>query len=190
MEKILIVLLLAIISTSAKSEEPPKWGEFDGWGIYVDTSLGNGCFAFSIFEGDSLLRFGINNSEEDEELIYAVFGDPNWKSIEYGKKYSVEIKFGDEEPWSGDARGMSFDPPENQPYLWISVKSGNASKFFDEFMEEKSVSLFYNGSVITNLSLKGSYTAGLELVKCQKAMDRNKKDPFSAPRNSNDPFAT
>jgi hypothetical protein len=167
-------------------EDMPEYGAVKGWSIRVDTTLGNGCFAYAQYEGDTVLRLGVDNRDN---TIYVLFGDSDWESIEYRKEYLVEIQFGDEGKWKGDATGMSFDPPEDQPYLWIHVVSDNAANFIAEFMKEQNVALFYNDNSIANLRLKGSYAAGLKLIECQEVMKSNKKDPFSEPVIEKDPFA-
>ena len=106
------------------------------------------------------------------------------------KKYDVEIQFGRQDEWKGNARGMSFDPPEDQPYLWVTVNATDAAVLFiEEFMEEKFVELFYNGESIDKLALKGSYAAGVKLLECQKSMREQDRDPFANPSKKKDPFA-
>jgi hypothetical protein len=170
----------------------PEYANVDGWSVRVDESLNNGCFVATLYEGDTLLRIGFDRENNN---FYALFGDPLWKSIEYGKKYNVEIKFGNESKWTAIARGMSFEPPQNEHYLWVNVgeDSDQIGIFLDEFMRETSVKLFYNEEIISHLKLKGSYAAGMKLLECQKLMNNQaEKDPFSTPgvSSGSDPFET
>lgn len=177
--------------TLAEDEAMPEYAVVSGWSIRVDTSMDNGCFAFAEYERGSILRVGVDNRDSS---VYALFGNEDWRSIEYGKKYDVEIQFGNETKWNGKATGMSFDPPQNQPYLWVAIVGEDAVvNFISEFMAETSVELFYNGNSIDKLKLEGSYAAGLKVIECQKVMrsnNSNTKDPFAQPGSSSDPFST
>ena len=67
--------------------------------------------------------------------------------------------------------------------------SDQLKEFLTEFMEEKTVSIHYQKKEILRLKLKDSFRAGLELLECQKAVKRDKKDPFKeASSNRDDPF--
>ena len=59
-----------------------------------------------------------------------------------------------------------------------------------DFMREKFVAIDYNGSEILRLSLKDSFRAGLQLIECQKAANKEKQDPFrdAASSSKEDPF--
>jgi hypothetical protein len=166
----------------------PEYANVNGWSIRIDTSLANGCFAFLSYEQDSVLRIGIDATDNS---AYVIFGNANWESISIGKKYDVEIQFGSEVKWVGTGNGFSFDPPEDQPYLWVEIENNPESTytFISEFMQEKNVQLFYNGQSIENLSLKSSYSAGMKLLECQKEMNKKGSDPFSQPTRDSDPFA-
>src|SRR6056297_948950 len=134
---------LLFLGTIVQAEdEPHLYRTVAGWHILIDPSLGNGCFAIAEFEEGTALRVGL---DMDGQSVYVVVGDSSWRSIEYGKSYKVSIVFGDETPWSGDATGFSFSPPNDEPYLWIAVSEGDAIDLFvDEFMREKNFQLFYN----------------------------------------------
>ena len=183
------ILSLFINPCFAADDDMPEFASVGTWSIRVDTSLDYGCFLVSTFEGGTALRFGFDMTEL---TLYVAIGDPKWKSIEYGKNYAMEVQFGDESPWSGDAVGFSFSPPENQPWLWITVSDDEElfGEFFGEFMAERSVDFLFKGESIANLSLKDSYKAGLKLFECQQAMASMSDDPFKATRHrpSDDPF--
>lgn len=162
---------------SAEAPDQPEYAKVGPWSIRVDTTLDYGCFIFAAFEGGTALRFGFNMTDQ---TIYAMVGDPKWKSLEWGKAYHVIITFGDEEPWSGDAMGFSFDEGEDGPWLWINVgEVGDVAElFFTEFMQEGDFALDYKGKEITKLSLRGSHKAGLKLLECQEEMLEMGEDPF------------
>ena len=188
--------LICLLASSpyAFSQETPEYDTVGAWSIRVDTSLDYGCFLYSSFEGGSEFRLGVDLRNYQ---IYLVVGDPDWQSIEYGKRYDVELKFGDETKWTAPARGFSFDPPENQPYLTVNLTSGDEDSvalFLTEFMEEPNFQVFYNGPSILNLNLTGSYQATIKLFECQEAMNsiNEPNDPFAEPprRKANDPFSS
>lgn len=190
---ILVVVLFLSTSTIFAEENVIEYSNVSGWNISIDLSLSGACFAYAEYEDDSILRVGFN---EEISGLYIIFGNAIWQSIEYGKKYDIQIKFGEETPWNGQATGLSFDPPENQPFLAISIDGDpdSTSLFIEEFMEQRYVRLFYDGKTIENLTLKGSYSAGLELIECQAFSNEYFKDlnstsdPFSSPDEDNDPF--
>jgi hypothetical protein len=175
------------------AEEVFDYGAVGAWSVRIDPSLDYGCFLFVEFEEESLLRLGVDPIEGG---LYLLVGDPDWQSIDYGKTYAVQLYFGDETPWTADASGFSFDPPEDQPFLEIIIDTDpdNTYLFMTEFMQEANMNLHYNGSSIMNLSLRDSYEAGMKLFECQEAANsalRKNSDPFASPDKSNakDPFA-
>lgn len=192
-QRSLVGLFFIVIAqlTLAEDDLMPEYAVVSGWSIRIDTTLNNGCFALATYEKGSVLRVGIDNRDD---TVYVIFGNPDWKSIEYGKNYDVEIQFGNETEWSGTAKGISFKAPENQPYLAVTIATEDAVvNFIREYMSEKWVEFFYDGNSIDKLTLEGSYAAGMKILECQKNMrsnDHNSKDPFAHPGSSNDPFAT
>jgi len=166
----------------------PLWKTVGGWQIRVDTSLGDGCFTYQIYEGNTVFRIGINKVAGG---VYVIFGDTEWKSLEAGKKYPVKLYFGDETPWSGDATAIEFS---GLPALMLQNSSQDpAANLLKEFMYETAVKIEFKNKTIANLSLKGTYKAGVELLKCQKVFNEaeDKADPFKNHNDSSsgDPFA-
>lgn len=173
---------------SAQAEDTLRYAIREPWTIAVDPSLGNGCFAVAEFEKGEAFRLGFDMT--NDPAIYVLFGNAKWRSIEYGKKYPIEMRFGDEPVWDGNAEGFSFDPPENQPWLKLEIVKDQGHEFTLEFMKELFVSVHYNKKEILRLSLKNSYQAGLQLIECQKSAIQGEEDPFettSSPDNQ-DPF--
>ena len=179
------VIGLTLVQTGL-AEDAPLYDTYGNWSIRVDTSLDYGCFLFSEFEGGSVFRLGVDRTDGS---VYVLVGNPDWKSIEFGKTYPVSMKFGDESPWSADATGFSFDLPKDQPFLSVQVAMNPETMglFMAEFMEESSFQLFYRGSSVANLSLKGSYAAAMKLFECQVEVNSalDQRDPFS---DESDPF--
>jgi hypothetical protein len=171
----------------ASAEDTVLWKNIENsWSIYVDTTLGNGCFAVTVYDSGTVLRVGIDKTEGG---VYAILGNQNWKSLEKGKKYYVKTYFGNKSPWEGNAQAIDMS---GMNFLTVSMKSKeNSVLFLKEFMEESAVRFTYNETVIANLKLTGSYKAGSEILECQKVMDAPNlnKDPFKTKEKGKaDPF--
>ena len=194
MHALILVVLAAMLATSglglksAQAVDSLEYSTVGPWTIAVDPSMGNGCFVLAEFEGGSVFRLGFDMTS-DQGGFYLIFGDAKWRSIEYGKKYQIQIRFGDESAWEGKATGFSFDPPENQPWLTFNFSAQKGLEFAEEFMREVFVTVHYNNREILRLNLKSSYQAGLQLIKCQDSANQGKEDPFKNTSFSNDdPF--
>jgi len=191
MTRILLVMLFLLpsIRGAVADEVMPEFASVGGWSVRVDTSVGYGCFLVALYEEGSYLRIGLN--PEDSKL-HVFFGDDHWKSIEHGKKYDIAIRFGNESPWTATARGFSFDPPEDEPVLRVDMplEADSLTLFFKEFMEERSVGVYYDDDRILLLSLEDSSQATSKLFECQEAMAALNSDPASEgkPTSENDPF--
>jgi hypothetical protein len=168
----------------------PTYASVDGWEIRVDTSINNGCFALGVFDGNTALRIGLYGGQA---ALHFVVGDDDWKSLEEGKKYALDIQFGDESPWSGDAKGVRMGDA-GAIFLWLQIDGlEKVSTFLKEFMEESNVDIRYRQKSIANLRLKSSFKAGEALLECQKLFNENreKQAPFENPNSrEGDPFAT
>ena len=196
MIRLTIFILLLSVTGVINAENEPLWKNVGGWEIRVDRTLGNGCFTYQIYEGNTIFRIGVNKLAGG---MYSMVGDPDWKSLEPGKKYPIKVYFGNQTPWSGNAEALSFS---GIPVLMLNITSkDNAAQFLTEFMSELSVKVIFKNKSIAHLSLKGTYKAGTELLKCQKVFNEVEKkgDPFESPEtpnkkpptndNSSDPFA-
>lgn len=196
MIRLTIFILLLSATGVINAEDEPLWKTVGGWQIRVDTTLGNGCFTYQIYEGNTVLRIGVNKLSGG---MYAMIGDSDWKSLEVGKTYPIKLYFGNQTPWSGNAEALSFN---GIPVLMLNITSKDqAVQFLTEFMGELSVKVIFKNKSIAHLSLKGTYKAGTELLECQKVFNEveEKDDPFESPEAPNkkpsangsadDPFA-
>lgn len=178
----IFILLFFMCSGLSSGEEMPLWKNVGGWDIRVDTTLGNGCFTHQVYEGDTVLRIGVDKLNGG---MYVLIGDDDWKSIELGKQYPLKIQMGDESPWDGNASAVEIG---GFPMLMLRInKNESVGAFFKEFMEELHIEFWFSGNSIAKLTLKGSFKAGSELLECQRTVNKmnNTKNPFS---NSKDPF--
>ena len=188
MRKLILTISFLITWTSSYSDNEPLWKDLGGWVVRVDTSLGNGCFTYQLYEGNTIFRIGFNKINGG---MYFFIGDSDWQSLEEGKNYPIQLYFGNKEPWGGDATAIRFG---EIPVLWLDLRSSDsASEFLKEFMNELSLNVLFQGESIVLLSLKGTFKAGQELLECQKAINdipnSNSEDPFRDQRKkSDDPF--
>ncbi|HEY4202410.1 MAG TPA: hypothetical protein VGM83_17805 [Devosiaceae bacterium] len=184
-------LAVMTLSNSAYSEQLPKMADVDGWSISVDPSLGNGCFATSIFEDGSGLRFGFNFNQQAPLYISIIKHD--WASIEDGKDYDVTLQFDRSPPWNATATGIHMG---DFPGLIVSAADSN---FFDQLARKQHVTWYYNNVALDTYNLKGTYAAVDALLACQEMVNKGgagvtppSKDPFGPPSkapNKSDPFA-
>ena len=173
---------------SAVSEDAGVWkNNVEGWGIYIDRTVGNGCFMATEFESGTLLRAQINPVSDQFMLIV---GNPSWESINPEKFYDLSVQFGNRAPWEGEASVLVF---ENVKGLVLKVGGDESiGNFTNELMRMTNVKISYRGEQIANLSLDGSYRAMEEVFACQAAMNNtagSSDDPFSSESNSEDPFS-
>ena len=172
----------------AAAADAVRWGKVAGWDILIDTTLGNGCFIFTIYDGGTALRLGFDPDEGD---AYLMVGNQKWASIEHGKDYDIEIRMDRDAPWEATATGVDFD---GLPLLMASTDQPN---FLIDFMKKNTLEVRYLNKSIATLSLKGTFAAVGEMLKCQDYVDVHGvggrapyADPFGSGGRStaSDPF--
>ena len=173
----------ALLAASSVMAEEPTYAKVSGWTIGIDRSLDSGCFMYTNYEGGTFLRLGFRPKESD---LYLILGDTDWESIEYGKTYPIQLTLGKESPWTGDAEGFSFDPPEDQGWLHLAIPGDQAADFVNELMREHTITANYNDKEIAHLSLRGSYRAATKMMECQTKMNADASDPFAGSKTSSD----
>lgn len=185
-----LMFIASLAGPALAKSEAPLWTKVGVWQIRVDPTVGNGCFAVSVFQDGSLFRVGF---DMESGHVYVIFGNNSWKSIEVGKEYSLTFKFDRESPWSGAATGTNF-ADGGHPFLTAVITD---PKFLSEFARKNVLSIHYQRSEIARLSLRGSQRALKEMFLCQQAMAENgtrkrhsKRDPFAGGSNrpASDPF--
>lgn len=187
----IMVIAAAIFASKAEAEEVVTWREdVSGWAIIVDRTLNDGCFAVLCFEGGTCLRIQLNVPGEQVKFFV---GNDDWQSLEVGKLYDLEVRFGSRPPWTGRASVNRFSPGMPSLVMNVPFDDDRAWNFIDEFMRMTGVRISYSGNVIAHLSLSGTYAAMQEVFKCQAAMIESgqgvRSDPFAPPpRRGSDPF--
>lgn len=178
------------LSVPALAQDTREWSQVGHWSIAVDPTLNNSCFALNEYDDGTVLRIGLDLS--DEGIWYIMFGNDRWQSIEAGSDYDVSLKFDREAEWNAIASGIDMGGGINFLYVF-----GSDVNFFDEFVRKNTLKLFYDGSTIAQLSLSGSARAINAMLECQEAQDTAPPaDPFagkskkkSGSKAGADPFA-
>lgn len=145
-----------------------------GWTVHTDRARDFACFMEAEFDGGSVLQAGYDDSSGG---LYMAVADPAWGSITDGESYDVEIVFGEQSAWSGNATGISLENEANQQGLRFDVEDGPADAFMQQLMGEYSVSVARGGGDPVTLSLDGSYAAALRLDECQQEMVEENAEP-------------
>lgn len=197
MKRIAFVVACAALSFSitaqATSKDAVLFKTVGSWSIYSDRTMGNSCFAASIFEGGIILRFGFQKPDS-ASAFYISFGSTKWHSLEDGKDYRISMQMDNEPKWNATASAGRIG---EVPFLFVST---NEADFIIELVRKHGIRVEYQGRQIGHLSLKGSAAAARALVECQEAVKlleeysppKTTDDPFSVKPNSNnsdDPFA-
>ena len=171
---LMLCLLVSAIPENMASEEEdvaPTYAFVLPWTIAIDKSMNSGCFLYAQFERGTFLRIGKDNRHN---TLYVFIGDPHWQLIEFGRNYSIQIRFGEREPWKITATGTSFDPPSNQPIIGFKLASDFdiAARFLHQFMKEEHMEISLDGINLAWIDLSNSYRAGMTLMECQRLVDQ------------------
>ena len=189
MRSLSIIVVVLLAGAHPVSSQTVTWkDDVGGWHIGIDDSVGYGCFMGMLFEKGTYLRFAINPVDSSMSFIIM---DDNWRSIEAGKYYPVEVQFGRRAPWDGEAEGIDWG--DGLRGLGISIrKLETAEPFIVELKRMRDVKVKYEGNTIAHLSLRGSFVAVDEMLNCQANVADSMnagKDPFGKQHvNNNDPF--
>ena len=163
------------LSNEHKQEASFIYDEIDGWQVGVQPSLNYGCYASSpLYERGAMLSIYFNNSNPDDLLLYVHLVNPEWKSLEIGKYYTMGMVFEPfSEEWEGDAQVISYDG-----YKGIQMEVH--PDFLSSFAEMDSIKFLYRDDVLINLSLDGSLNATKSMMECQILVKDSGLDKSSA----------
>jgi hypothetical protein len=169
--------LALTIPSQTHAQKPAKWAQVGGWDIRVDQSVGNGCFAMQTYEDGTVVRMGVDVSQQ---RIYLLFLNDAWKSLEVGKIYPVRIVFDGASAYNGNMKGHRLAGGAT-----VLSHSNLSSEFVKDFMQRNGMRIYYQGSSIANLSLRNTYAAMAEVLNCQKELgfgsgSSRDSDPFSS----------
>lgn len=170
MKTIMCGLVAAMISTAAHAQEPVLWSKVGDWTVKVDRVLGNGCFAYAIYEDNTGLRVGFSPFDNSAHFFVV---DHNWASLEVGKEYELEVQFDSREPWRRTAT------VEFEHSLLVEVDT-EWPVLLEEFARSHVLVMRYMGKEFVRLSLRGSRAALDEVFKCQVAMESSRGNNLPA----------
>ncbi len=160
---LVLALVAAMPRIGLADDKAIQWKEVGGWIVAVDPTLDNGCFVLTSFDDDTIFRLGFNFRKKDKPL-YILLGNPNWKFLEKGKHYHIELSL-DQSQWTADARGLDLDGLKS---LWID---SDDTGLIEEFSGKLSFRASFRGKQIAALGLKDSERAADELLPCQQAVN-------------------
>jgi hypothetical protein len=160
--------------TADASADTSVWRKLDSWSVIVDHTLHDGCFLFATFNRGTVFRVGVNRQMGGH--YYVMFSNPDWTSLQVGKEYDVQFRFGSNSPWKVPTTAK--DMGDNAIFLWATFAD---SSFWNEFANSDSLSVTRDGKIVTQLNLTNSKVAFDELVKCQTYEDSQarSRDPFA-----------
>lgn len=174
--------MLAASTLGAIAQDTIPWDvpEVRGWTIAVDTTLGGGCFMYTIFDGEASARIGFDLTAGN---IYLLLADMDWTSIAADQSYAIDLQMGSQPEWSASATGGRMG---DVPTLMVTSTD---SAFMEEFASQSSIKVWYKSNEIMHLSLKGSMAALNEMLKCQDAVNAALSTVGGGGGGGADPFA-
>lgn len=189
----LMLVAAVFVAGAASATDSILWKNLNGWSVYMDPTLGNGCYVATGYDDGTMLRLGFNFTTA-QPTIYLALGNANWKSLEDGKDYPIQIQFDRNAAWDATATVFSIDETK---YLGVSTTDVN---FADEFRRKLSLKATFQGREVAHLRLNGSSSAITEMLNCQTTVNAYTSknsgpkpvDPFEAKppaEAAKDPFA-
>ena len=192
-----ICLATACFCFSLLSPFPAAWAENSDWKTigWWDISFypkAAGCSAFAQFDGGISFFIGLSGNANEISLEVILLNE-KWKSVQRDKQYTVNVQFGNEQPWVLDMWGVQ-DNGFGGLKISEPASSTQAGKFVQEFIREVDMEWEYDGSSLGRLALNDSGAAFAAVVDCTKSYRSavgQAADPFSsgAPSRSTDPFS-
>lgn len=158
-------------ASSDKTTDSLPWGTVGHWKVAVDPTMGNSCFIMSSWVGGTVLRIGFKQS--DENSGYFLIGNDSWVSLTVGKEYDIQLKFGNEIPWTAPAKAVAMS---GSKYLFGSF---NDKRLWSEFRAAKMLALSYNGKPAGNLNIEQGEEVFQEMHRCQLKQVKIPADPFA-----------
>lgn len=165
-----------------------------GWWDISFYSEQEGCLAQVDYDDGTTFFIGFARVD-GEVMMDITLIDESWQSLEPGKEYPIEVRFGNESPWTVE---MYADLYGDDPGLAVllTLNGVNADRFIDEFQRKSDMVWSFRGHRLGHFNLRGSRRAMDETIACQRSYNSavNRVDPFAAsatadPFASNDPFA-
>jgi hypothetical protein len=171
--------LIAVAATPAYAQDTLHWRNVGQWQIRIDRTLDYGCFMFASYTRGTVIRVGIDQQNRNG---YVLVGNDAWRSLQVGNRYELALQFDGDAPWRGRATARTIGSGR-MVFLHLPFER---AQFLVDFARRQTLTILYNGRVVTQLPLIGTRAATQELFRCQRAADiarensRPPRDPFSS----------
>ena len=135
-------------------------GEVRGWNVGVNTDVG-ACLATARYQDQTAVWFGFIEGNK------AFFGlsNPNWRSIDAGKQYKLQILAHGGGRWLGDFHGLDLGDEKSLIATHLKVN------FMTDLARAGGLEVIFQNKSIARLSLSGSMAALDAVVDCQKELN-------------------
>jgi hypothetical protein len=148
--------LLLVSSSTTIVQEAGLWGSVGNWQVRVDSSLGHGCFMAAPYRNGGVVRLGFNNKSDTS---YLLLGNTHWLELEKGTHYTVSLQF-DGSP-TVQLVGIATDSG------FLAFQFGD-TRILHAFAEKTKLNISYQGDMIAQLALTGTYAAMQVLRECNR----------------------
>jgi hypothetical protein len=175
MMRLLLVVALACAAFRVSEAQTSRiWGKVAGWEIKeIPVGGGGFCLAFAEFDTGESVSLAVR--PDVRQVVLTLFHD-RWKSVVPGQTYAVEFFF-DQARGAGQFTGVDYGTRR-------AIEASLSWSGLRRFRDANTMTIVYNGLVISKISLAGTGAMVAELTKCQYAVAPNEW-PFGS---SDDPF--
>jgi len=172
--------LIAVAATAAYAQETLHWQHVGQWEVRIDRTLDYGCFMFASYTRGTVIRVGIDQQNRNG---YVLVGNDAWRSLQIGNRYELALQFDGDRPWRGRATARTIGSGRTV-FLHLPFER---PQFLVDFARRQTLTILYNGRIVTQLPLIGTLAATEELFRCQRAADVARENSRPPPR---DPFSS
>ena len=153
-------LVAAIAATSAAADNFLKYGEAEGWNVYIDSEK-QSCLIERIDEAENVVQMGLTT---DRGVAYVGVFVKGATGIQDGEKEAIAIDI-DGTLYIGQATGMRGSITKG--YSGGYVLSDDP-KFVDDIARKEVMTVFPQKEYVFAVSLKGTYKAIEMARQCNK----------------------
>jgi hypothetical protein len=158
----MIVLLFGVVAGPAAADNRDKlrWGKGGSWGIYVDTTAGNVCYAVRGFPGGT----GILASVRSDGGLQLAIASGRWHFAEPGETYRLKFVFGNGTTYEEELEAVAMDSA-----VALSASEMSAA-FLSDFMKKTSLLVYHRDALIASVLLPDTYYAVTQLRTCNASV--------------------
>lgn len=158
-------LALAMAGTGVHADTE-DWKKIGSWDVSFYPGS-KGCQAYALFDQETAFFIGFDNNENALSLDITLL-DETWQEIEAGKEYPIELRFGDQTPWTLSMSGIRMDGYPGL-HAMIDAKSLESDVFIEEFQQESRMAWRHDDELLGGYTLNGSRNAFEEVIACQRS---------------------